>query len=428
MLNKVAVLILAGLLGAFALGPSGVQADAPKDQADPGVTPVVVAPPQTIPEKKASSGFQLFNLKFPKLSPRKTVEKYRLCAKRKGICKCQKTTDGPGVLTVMDPSRCTPPPPPPVVQAPPLEDKKSIKQLQRLLKKAGYKPGPADGSMGPKTKTAIQLYQGNAGLQPDGIPTAPLVETLSTQIANAKEQERLAKLAALANAPVDPKVQMIKGVQSKLNYLGFKAGEADGAMGSKTSAAIRQFQTKNNMPADGKISDKFLQRLSDLAPDNVSQPIYAGASTAASNGSASAGTITPAPTKPSTNPLAKLFSGLTSTSSTKNSLPDTMKGYRNCALRNKKCVCQAITDDPGVWTTMQPDLCTSRSPRTGEGAHLIAPKPSAMTSLASAAKPIARAAGNIVIEQQTSGPAPKEKAAASSSFFDSIAKVLTPGK
>ncbi len=425
MLNKVAVLILTGLLGAFL--SSGAQAEPPAGQASPSAVPTVVAQPQTIPaqtilEKKASSGFQLFNLKFPNLAPKNKAEKYRLCAKRKGICKCQKTTDEPGILTVMDPSRCTPPPPP-VVQALPLEDKKSIQKMQRLLKKAGYKPGPADGSMGPKTKTAIELYQSNAGLQPDGIPTIPLLETLSTEIANAEESKRQAELAALANALVDPKVQMIKGVQSKLNHLGFKAGEADGQMGSKITAAIRQFQTKNNMPADGKINDKVLQRLSDLAPDSVSQPIYAGASAPVPNGSASAETITPPPA----NPLAKLFSGLASTS-TKNSLPNSMEGYRNCALRSKKCVCQALTDDPGVWTTMQHQVCTKRSPRTGEGANLIAPKP----SVAPAAKPIARVAGNTIsgntyIEQKTSGSAPTAKAAGSS-FFDSIAKVLTPGK
>jgi peptidoglycan hydrolase-like protein with peptidoglycan-binding domain len=43
-----------------------------------------------------------------------------------------------------------------------------IKQVQIALKAAGYDPGPADGRMGARTKTAIRDFQVANGLQADG--------------------------------------------------------------------------------------------------------------------------------------------------------------------------------------------------------------------------------------------------------------------
>lgn len=43
-----------------------------------------------------------------------------------------------------------------------------IKQVQLALKAAGYDPGPADGRMGARTKTAIRDFQVANGLQADG--------------------------------------------------------------------------------------------------------------------------------------------------------------------------------------------------------------------------------------------------------------------
>ena len=43
----------------------------------------------------------------------------------------------------------------------------------------------------------------------------------------------------------------VKQVQSKLNQLGFNCGIVDGWFGSKTDAAVRSFQSKNNLMIDG---------------------------------------------------------------------------------------------------------------------------------------------------------------------------------
>lgn len=44
-----------------------------------------------------------------------------------------------------------------------------VKTLQEKLSERGFDPGPIDGILGSKTKTAIILYQQSVGLVPDGI-------------------------------------------------------------------------------------------------------------------------------------------------------------------------------------------------------------------------------------------------------------------
>ncbi|MBM4084948.1 MAG: hypothetical protein FJ272_09185 [Planctomycetes bacterium] len=47
--------------------------------------------------------------------------------------------------------------------------KTDIAAVQKALAKAGYDPGPVDGKMGKKTKSALIAFQKAHGLQPDGI-------------------------------------------------------------------------------------------------------------------------------------------------------------------------------------------------------------------------------------------------------------------
>lgn len=42
------------------------------------------------------------------------------------------------------------------------------REVQQLLSRLGYEPGPVDGSYGPKTSAAVKAYQRDAGLNPDG--------------------------------------------------------------------------------------------------------------------------------------------------------------------------------------------------------------------------------------------------------------------
>jgi peptidoglycan hydrolase-like protein with peptidoglycan-binding domain len=59
-----------------------------------------------------------------------------------------------------------------------VSDVASIKELQTLLKIAGYQPKPADGELGIKTRNAIKSYQTETGNKIDGIATKVILDKL----------------------------------------------------------------------------------------------------------------------------------------------------------------------------------------------------------------------------------------------------------
>ncbi|WP_239405249.1 peptidoglycan-binding protein [Frankia sp. Cj3] len=44
-----------------------------------------------------------------------------------------------------------------------------VSRLQQILENGGFSPGPVDGNFGPRTRAAVEAFQSNAGLSPDGV-------------------------------------------------------------------------------------------------------------------------------------------------------------------------------------------------------------------------------------------------------------------
>ena len=53
-----------------------------------------------------------------------------------------------------------------------------VRRAQTALASRGYDVGPVDGIMGPRTGAAIQAFQSDHGLAPDGRVTSELIERL----------------------------------------------------------------------------------------------------------------------------------------------------------------------------------------------------------------------------------------------------------
>jgi peptidoglycan hydrolase-like protein with peptidoglycan-binding domain len=58
-----------------------------------------------------------------------------------------------------------------------------------------------------------------------------------------------------------PYAELIKQVQEKLHEHGFDAGPANGMFGTKTQAALAQFQLAQTLPASGMLDDDTLRAL-----------------------------------------------------------------------------------------------------------------------------------------------------------------------
>jgi hypothetical protein len=58
-------------------------------------------------------------------------------------------------------------------------DRESVKQLQQALKQKGYDPGPVDGVIGMKTRSAVRDFQKAQGMQATGEPTPSTMSALA---------------------------------------------------------------------------------------------------------------------------------------------------------------------------------------------------------------------------------------------------------
>ena len=85
--------------------------------------------------------------------------------------------------------------PAPVVS--PLQD--TVRRLQIYLAALGFDPGPADGLIGKRTRTAVQNFQRQADLTPTGRITEELLRLLEAAVAEGQERQRQA-----AEAPAKP--------------------------------------------------------------------------------------------------------------------------------------------------------------------------------------------------------------------------------
>ena len=82
---------------------------------------------------------------------------------------------------------------PPVPPAPPANaplGKAGIVEVQRLLARLAFKPGPADGVLGQHTVREIKLYQRFAGLPDDGKATPALLQELREMVRGMAAETR----------------------------------------------------------------------------------------------------------------------------------------------------------------------------------------------------------------------------------------------
>lgn len=124
-----------------------------------------------------------------------------------------------------------------------------LRGIQAELAAHGYDPGPADGVLGPMTRTAIRNYQRDAGLPSDGVASKELLDHL-------KFAEP--KVYAKPDPEPDP---LVLEVQTRLQELGYHRGSLDGLMGAATRESIRAYRYDAGLPISGAIDGPLLESL-----------------------------------------------------------------------------------------------------------------------------------------------------------------------
>ncbi|MBF0478254.1 MAG: peptidoglycan-binding protein [Candidatus Omnitrophica bacterium] len=128
----------------------------------------------------------------------------------------------------------------------PLEPNPTVKEIQSLLKIYGYYPGKSDGTLGRRTRDALERFQKDNGLK-------------LTRKADA-ETWKMLDAPCKAGLIVKGKIN-VQVLQTLLTQAGFNVGKSDGRMGPRTALALKQFQNAQGLDADGKIGYQTLVKL-----------------------------------------------------------------------------------------------------------------------------------------------------------------------
>ena len=138
----------------------------------------------------------------------------------------------------------------------------AVKDLQTKLKKLGYYSGTVDSTFGSGTYAAVRAFQKKYNLTADGVAGSETLKKLDSAYKNAdsdKDDDSLRK-GATGSA--------VKDLQTKLKKLGFYNAYVDGSYGDTTVAAVKAFQKKYNLTADGVAGSETLKKL-DTAYKNA---------------------------------------------------------------------------------------------------------------------------------------------------------------
>ncbi|MDQ3850904.1 MAG: peptidoglycan-binding protein [Actinomycetota bacterium] len=110
----------------------------------------------------------------------------------------------------------------------------AVKKAQRALRARGYEPGSIDGIFGARTERAVRFYQGDRGLDVDGI-------------IGPRTWARLAPPTIRRNDHGDA----VTLLQELLVSFGYNPGPVDGSFGPQTENAVIMFQDEFGLEPDG---------------------------------------------------------------------------------------------------------------------------------------------------------------------------------
>ena len=118
--------------------------------------------------------------------------------------------------------------------------REQLVEAQQMLIDLGYLYGTADGLYGPMTASALKRFQAEHGLEATGEPDEATLQALSGIVAQVGD---------------------VRALQQRLIDLGYLRGNADGAFGERSRAAMAQFQTIHGLEATGIPDDRTRQAL-----------------------------------------------------------------------------------------------------------------------------------------------------------------------
>jgi peptidoglycan hydrolase-like protein with peptidoglycan-binding domain len=146
-----------------------------------------------------------------------------------------------------------------------------VEQVQSVLRDLNFYSGTVDGLTGPNTHNAIMAYQKKIGLpatgqiddallkELDATPTTASVVPVPRPDINAPAQ----KTASAEQTPANADQRIIK-IQAGLKAFGNDDMHLDGVVGTRTKAAIREFQSLFGLPVTGEPDETVYAKMREV--------------------------------------------------------------------------------------------------------------------------------------------------------------------
>ncbi len=155
-----------------------------------------------------------------------------------------------------------------------------VKAVQSRLITLKYLTGAVDGIFGTQTASAVSSFQQTNGLVNDGIAGSQTLGVLYSAGAKAYSPPKVTPTPKASPAPDILKIgdtgSGVAAVQQKLISLLYLSGSADGIYGPRTFLAVKTFQEKNKLEADGiagKLTISKLNSTSAIANSGMISPV-----------------------------------------------------------------------------------------------------------------------------------------------------------
>ncbi len=130
---------------------------------------------------------------------------------------------------------------------------RDVLEAQQALDRIGV-PVTVDGVYGTDTRAAVVWFQRKHGIPADGA-VGPRTRAALTKVSSSKATPRVVRLSKPHMRGSD-----VKKIQKALRYAGLSV-RVDGTFGSGTHAAVKSFQRKQGLRADGVVGPATRQAL-----------------------------------------------------------------------------------------------------------------------------------------------------------------------
>ena len=136
-----------------------------------------------------------------------------------------------------------------------------VRDLQNDLTTLGYYWADVTGSFGSKTEEAVIRFQQAKGLTADGVAGSKTLAAIASAVAGKGGSS--GSVSSGSTLKLNSQGDAVSRLQEDLKALGYYYADITGNFGSKTEAAVKEFQEKHGLAADGVAGRKTLDAIAD---------------------------------------------------------------------------------------------------------------------------------------------------------------------